>query len=93
MAKILKGKAKKAKLKQLHSDIAGPEMVYPSTVDIKGDQLPEMKSWKLGETYEVTMKLKMRSISEGGYDGKQPLRGTFEIIGMAKDDDESDEED
>lgn len=92
MAKTLGKKAAKAKMKQLHNDIVGDMPVYPSTVDIKEAQLPEIADWKIGETYEVTMKLKMRSISEGGWDGKQPMRATFEIVGAAKDDDTSEED-
>lgn len=85
----------KAKQKKLYKAIVGSNSPdnYPSTVDIRGTQLPEIKDWKLGETYSVVLKLKMRSISEGGYDGKQPLRATFEIVGSGKAPDDSETSD
>lgn len=84
----------KAKQKKLYKAIVGSSVDnYPSTVDIKATQLPEMKDWKIGETYDVMLKLKMRSMSEGGYDGKQPFRGTFEIVGSGKPETESAAED
>lgn len=34
------------------------------TLNITSDELPEMKDWKVGETYEVTMKVKMTGMRE-----------------------------
>lgn len=44
--------------------------------------LPDIKNWKVGETYSVTMKLKQIGMQEGGWDGKQPLSADFKIVSV-----------
>jgi len=47
------------------------------TFDVK--QVPDIKKWDVGKTYEFTLKGKMISKSEGGWSGKEPLEATFEV--------------
>ncbi len=74
-------------MKQLHRDMVMPMEAKivepPSTLDLKASEVPEIKSWDVGKTYDLTLKVKMRSKSEGGYDGKQPLRASFEVVGAS----------
>jgi len=82
MAKI--SKETKATLKHLHQAMVAPMEAKitepPSTLDLKASEVPEIKNWDVGKTYTLTLKVKMKSKSEGGYDGKQPLRGSFTVV-------------
>lgn len=50
-----------------------PEMdrVYYPEAYVRGDQMPEIDKWDVGEEYTVTMKVRMRS-----YDKNETLEGT-----------------
>lgn len=85
-------KTQQNKQKDLYSKmVEAPYKEPPARLDIAADALPAIKDWEVGKTYKLTMNAKMISKSEGGYDGKQPLRATFEIDkakDMSYDDDE-----
>lgn len=53
----------------------------PSRLSISAKHLPDIKDWDVGETYEIKVKMKMTSKSEGGWDGKQPLKAEFTLGG------------
>lgn len=67
-----------AKQKDLYSKMVKPHQ-EPSRLNIQVAHLPEIKDWDVGKTYEVKLKAKMTSKSEGGWDGKQPLRAEFQV--------------
>ena len=88
-------KAGKKKMKQLHADMVEPMMAKepPARLDVKVSDLPDIKDWDVGETYKLHLTGKMISKSEGGWDGEQPMRATFEITKASSSDDEDYEED
>lgn len=48
---------------------------------IDQDELPEIKSWKVGSSYTVTAKIKEVGMSQDEDDkGKKSLRARFEIV-------------
>lgn len=72
-------KADKEKQKRLYDKMVDKPYVEPTRLDIQAAHLPDIKDWDVGETYEIKLKAKMVSKSEGGYDGRQPLRASFQI--------------
>lgn len=52
------------------------------SVHLSVKEIPQLKSWKVGQTYKVMMQLKQTAMQEGGYDGKQPLSGDFRIVSV-----------
>lgn len=61
---------------------AKKRVYYPST-SFDNKTLPEAKDWKVGETYLVTLKLKMKGISQRtGSDGKERGNYDFDIVGI-----------
>jgi hypothetical protein len=76
-------KKDKAEQKRLYSKMVTEDVAYeepPARLDIKVKDLPEIKKWDVGNTYTITMKVKMISKSEGGYDGKRPLEAAFHVL-------------
>lgn len=65
-----------------------PDM--PTTFSLDASDLKDIKSWKVGQTYDLEMTVKMVGLREDSLD-KMP-RATFEIVDVQPDDD-SDEED
>lgn len=73
-------KSDKTKQKILYDKMVGPEpYIEPTRLDIQAKDLPDIKNWDIGKTYDIKLKAKMISKSEGGYDGKQPLKATFRV--------------
>lgn len=68
-----------AKQDRLYDKMVEKSYVEPSRLSIQSKHLPEIKNWDVGKTYEIKIKAKMTSKSEGGYDGRQPLRAEFQI--------------
>lgn len=64
----------------------------PARLEVKVKDLPEIKTWEVGKTYELKLKAKMISKSEGGYDGDQPLSAVFHVS-SAKNDPDYEEDD
>lgn len=46
---------------------------------------PDIKDWKVGETYTLELKVKQIAMQEGGWDGKQPLSADFKIVSVDED--------
>lgn len=78
----------KQEAKRLYSKMVGKTHEEPARLSISAGQLPDIKDWEVGETYDIKLKMKMTSKTEGGWDGKQPLRAEFQI----GNEDESSEE-
>ena len=51
---------------------------YPM-VDFKTKDLPEAKDWEVGKEYEITLKVRMRSITDSIKDDD---RACFDILGV-----------
>lgn len=67
---------------------AAPMEEMKARLELNVKDLPQIKDWDVGETYELTLKGKMISKSEGGYSGDQPLRATFEVSKVSNEEDE-----
>lgn len=72
-------KTEQEKQKNLYKKMAPKVRKQPSRLTIMAEHLPEIKNWDVDKEYEIKIKAKMISKSEGGYDGKQPLQATFQI--------------
>lgn len=68
-----------AKQKSLYSKMAPKVRQEPSRLTIMATHLPEIKDWDVDKEYDINLKAKMISKSEGGWDGKEPLQATFQI--------------
>ena len=62
-------------------------MKYMPTTDkpkpyfsVSGDDLPEIKGWKVGGTYTITAKIKMKSLSENQNNGKKETNASFDVL-------------
>lgn len=62
---------------------------YPS-IRIDLQHIPEAKKWKVGETYKVSMMLKMTGISQSRFDNSAEFE-IHEIEPEGSDDEEEDE--
>lgn len=79
-------KSQKAKSKKLYDKMVDVPYEEPKArLEIAASVLPDIKGWEVGKTYNLEIKGKMISKSEGGWDGKQPLRATFEIATASPD--------
>lgn len=63
---------------------AMPEM--KARLEVNAKDLPQIKDWDVGKEYSLELTGKMVSKSEGGYDGTQPLRATFEVSKVTNED-------
>lgn len=60
----------------------------PNMLSLDSEDLPEIKDWKVGETYEVTLKIKQISASKGveypmeagDKENKDTVHGRFEVL-------------
>jgi hypothetical protein len=62
------------------------------TVKLYEDKLPAIKNWKVGQNYEIHLKVRLVSLYEEGYeygesDKKSPLCATFEVTKAMECDD------
>jgi hypothetical protein len=48
-------------------------------ISINSKILPEVKDWKVGKTYNVNLKVRLTSLSEG-WDEPKRLRASFEVL-------------
>lgn len=73
----------------------GKDGMWPEAADSKGDvvfptfyisidHLPEAKEWPMGETYDVTLRLRMTGLNIRKHEGKDKDLGdaNFEIVGI-----------
>lgn len=80
-------KTDSAKAKRLYNKMVDAPYDPPARLEVKAKDLPEIKDWEVGKTYEIKLKAKMVSKSEGGYDGSQPLSAVFNVSGVKTDSD------
>lgn len=91
MAKLTK--SQKAKQESLYNKMVDAPYERPKArLTVQADDLPEIKTWDVGETYKLQLSAKMVSKSEGGWGGKQPMEATFEIDKTIKQYDDDDED-
>jgi hypothetical protein len=65
---------------------AAEKRIYYPSVSFDNKTLPEGKDWKVGETYAVTLELKMKGISQRtGSDGKERGNYDFDIVSIDPD--------
>lgn len=74
-------KSDQAKSKRLYDKMVKKPYEEPARLSVSAKQLPDIKEWEVSKTYEIKIKMKMVSKSEGGYNGKQPLRAEFTLGG------------
>jgi hypothetical protein len=63
----------------------------PETFSLDEDDLKEVKSWKVGKTYDLCMTVKMTGQRQDSMD--KTVRGTFDIIDVQVDDGEDNTDD
>lgn len=55
-------------------------------LDVGVEDLPEIKGWKVGKTYEICATVKMVALRDGEY-GDKGLRASFEVTEVEVDED------
>ena len=58
------------------------EIIEPSekeTISLNSKLLPDVKNWKIGKTYEVNLKVRLSSLSEG-WDDPKKIKASFEVL-------------
>lgn len=69
-------------MKTKHDSASSPMKMpkMPPMLSLDANDLPAIKDWKVGETYEITAKIRMKSLSEGDmFMGGKTKRATFEV--------------
>ena len=75
-------KIKPAKMEHGAVEASMPSEVYP-TFYIGIEHLPEAKDWKVGKTYEITLKVKQTGMSQRkSRDGKEHGSVDFDILAV-----------
>lgn len=66
-----KGWVKTAPRRSIRKAYLGDEPMadYPPTLCLDSKNLPEIKDWKVGQTYEVSLKIKQTSMSTSEREG------------------------
>ena len=61
-----------------------PVDIFLPSFSLKKEELPEVKKWEVGNTYEMKIKVKMTSYSENRYleEKEENVRAGFDIIGV-----------
>lgn len=63
-------------------------MPYKETICLDEKQIPKLKTWKLGDTYEIAIKGKLVGLTQA--DGT--VEGRFEVIETEEEDEGKDED-
>lgn len=82
-------------MRTIKGDTVGKDGLYPEVAGRKGDviypnfyinikHLPEAKDWKIGKTYDVTLRLRQTGLNLHRHEGRNEDSGSaeFEIIGI-----------
>lgn len=72
-----KGVRKEMDMKKLSDAVDGKPMEMPSMVNLTEKDLPEVKKWRVGKTYQVMLTLKQVSSSSEYSD---QIEARFEIV-------------
>lgn len=62
------------------------------TLYLTDKDLPELKTWDIGKTYNLEITVKLISRSEREYDGKKEMTGSFDVTNITVDNDNDDQE-
>lgn len=77
---------KKEKKKTLGEaeEVEGPMNIFLPGFSLSKEELPKIKKWEVGKTYEMKIKVKMTSYRENKYLGEQTdnVSAGFDIIGI-----------
>lgn len=57
---------------------------YTPTIELSAKQCPEMKNWRVGGKYKMTIEVEQVG-SDTGWDGEGPLRGRFKVLSASSD--------
>lgn len=85
-----------AAMREIKGKKIGKDGMYPEMAERKGDvvyptfyisieHLPEAKAWKIGSTYDVTLRVKQTGVNIRRNEGRKTDYGeaNFEIVGIA----------
>ena len=50
------------------------------TISLDSHCLSAIKNWKVGQNYEIHLKVRETGVHEDNYDGKKTLHATFEVV-------------
>lgn len=69
---------------KMSKEMAGtPTMIHYPSFYIGTEHLPEAKSWKVGKTYDIKIRVKQTGISmRKGHDGKEHGSADFDVVGI-----------
>lgn len=62
----------------------------PETLSLDEDDLPEVKTWKVGQKYTLTIDVKMTGLRQDSMD--KTMRGSFDILNVQPEEDNADTE-
>lgn len=48
-------------------------------VTVTAEQVPEIKDWQVGETYDISIRGKMVAVREDEWEDDQPMEATFVV--------------
>ena len=84
MNDLIKINKKDQKKEKTLGEDSSPVDIFLPSFSLKKEELPEIKKWEVGETYEMKVKVKMTSYSENRYleDKKENVRARFDIVGV-----------
>lgn len=97
MPKYRKSDAESKMAKGIAHEVAGDKTTYPSILHMDEGDLEEVKDWKVGETYEVKLKIKcIKMASDGSLappddSDAEKVHAQFEVIEAECDEGEGDE--
>lgn len=68
--------------------------IVPSkpTISLDSKCLPEIKEWRVGKNYELTLKVHETGVHEDSYDNKKILHATFEVLHASAEESRTQEE-
>lgn len=77
-------KPKKSSLRRAYAPSLGDEpMRMPPHLDLSDADLPDIKDWEVGETYEIALKIKQTSANSSEYpDRPKSYNACFEVTAI-----------
>ena len=88
MYDIVKIRKEEQKKQRELKPMAFEPMLWLPNISFSAKELPEIKEWKVGNEYEMTIKVKMTSFSKnertlmGGSESKENTNASFDILGI-----------
>ena len=79
-------KAKRKKQEKRSVDIDCVPYYFQQSIQFSAKQLPEIKKWEVGENYQITVKVRMKSFEERKREGEEAvMEGRFEVVAVKAD--------